>query len=238
MDLRIATFALLPVLAIQGRYVKTHTLRLKEPDGERQGQIGQGRALSILIVGDSAAAGVGVTMQQQALLGQLLDILQTDYQIHYQLEAKSGRTSQQLIEAIKQIPLQNFDVVISSIGVNDVTRLISPKQWLQQQIRLYSMIANKFSPKLTIVASVPPMQLFKALPQPMAWLFGTYAKQMNDHLKQYAATQRNLVCLDYDLKKYQDMHFEMAEDGFHPSAQIYRFWAEQIATQIKDTFKA
>ncbi|WP_297424952.1 SGNH/GDSL hydrolase family protein [uncultured Acinetobacter sp.] len=233
MKLKIATLGLLPILAMQAKYVKKNTPRLSEPSGARQGQCGQGTSLSILIVGDSAAAGVGVEQQSQALLGQLLQRLQHDYQVNYHLEAKSGRTTAQLIQAIQKLPIQHFDVVVTSIGVNDVTCLISPQAWLAQQQRLYCIIQHKFNPKLIVVASVPPMQLFPALPQPMAWLLGQYAKEMNQSLQRYMASQPNMLGLAYDLAEYQAMNLQMASDGFHPSAEIYAFWADKMAKKIK-----
>ncbi len=79
MLLKAATIALIPALVIQGNRVKKKTLRLPEPAGEREGLIGQGKPLSILIVGDSAAAGVGVDHQEDALTGAILSQLQQDY---------------------------------------------------------------------------------------------------------------------------------------------------------------
>ncbi len=121
MNLKLASIALLPLLVLQGQRVKRNTLRLAEPEGARQGCIGQGRPLSILIVGDSAVAGVGVEQQDQALLGQLLACLQDHYQVTYQLHAKTGRTTAQLIRAVQALSIQKVDVVITSVGVNDVS---------------------------------------------------------------------------------------------------------------------
>lgn len=69
MLLKISTIVLVPALILQGYRVKKNTPRLAEPQGLRKGVIGQGKALSILILGDSAAAGVGVEDQREALLG-------------------------------------------------------------------------------------------------------------------------------------------------------------------------
>lgn len=62
---------LAPVLLWQGRNVRRSTLRLPEAAGVRYGQVGRGPALRILLLGDSSAAGVGVSQQEQALAGQL-----------------------------------------------------------------------------------------------------------------------------------------------------------------------
>ena len=69
MRLKIYTLALILVILFQGYAVKKNTPRLAEPDGERIGQKGVGKSLALLILGDSAAAGVGVNAQDDALLG-------------------------------------------------------------------------------------------------------------------------------------------------------------------------
>ena len=99
-------------------------------------------ALSILIVGDSAAAGVGVENQQDALLGSILTELQHDFDLRYQLEARTGDTTLQVLERMHMLEMQPFDIVITSVGVNDVTKLISPQKWIQQQQEFYTVIAE------------------------------------------------------------------------------------------------
>lgn len=69
MWLKISTLFLLPVIVAQGVIVKQRTPKLLEPIGERQGVVGFGQPLSLLILGDSATAGVGVEYQYQALSG-------------------------------------------------------------------------------------------------------------------------------------------------------------------------
>ncbi len=108
--------------------------------------------------------------------------------------------------------------------------------WMQQQKRLYAVIQNKFNPQLILAASVPPMHLFPALPQPMAWLLGEYAKQMNQQLQAYVHSQSQMLYLDYDLEQYQAMNLTMAKDGFHPSQEIYAFWARAMAEKIQTQF--
>lgn len=47
---KLSTF-LLPVLFIQGHKVRKNTPRLAEAKGEREGRAGQGKSLSLLILG-------------------------------------------------------------------------------------------------------------------------------------------------------------------------------------------
>jgi lysophospholipase L1-like esterase len=236
MLLKISTIALIPSLIIQGNAVKKNTLRLPEPEGQRQGTVGTGKALSVLILGDSAAAGVGVETQEDALLGAVLNQLQDGYEISYQLEATTGHTSGQVIQTVKNMPNQNFDVVITSVGVNDITKLTQPKDWIQKQQQLYAEINRKFMPELVIASGVPPMNMFPALPHPLAWLFGQYAKGMNKNLAKFVQQQANMQWIEYDLERFKTLNLEMAADGFHPSKEIYALWAEQVADKVRQMF--
>jgi len=236
MFLKISTIVLIPSLIIQGNAVKKNTLRLPEPDGNRQGMIGTGKSLSILILGDSAAAGVGVEIQEDALLGAVLNQLKDQYEISYILEAKTGHTTGQVIKTAKNMSAQHFDVVITSVGVNDITKLTPPKNWIQKQQQLYAEINQKFTPELIIATGVPPMNMFPALPNPLAWLFGQYAKCMNKTLGKFVQKQVNMQWIEYDLERFKTLNLEMAVDGFHPSKGIYALWGEQVADKIRQMF--
>ena len=236
MWLRTATLALFPALLIQGNRVKKNTIRLPEAEGEREGITGQGQTLSLLILGDSAAAGVGVAHQNDALLGAVVSALQHQYQVHWRLEAQSGDTTSQLIQKIKKMVNQKYDVVVTSVGVNDVTRLMSARTWIKQQQRFYQLIQAKFQPELIIATGVPPMHLFPALPNPLSWLFGQYAKKMNLQLEKMIVQQEDMQWIEYDIQKYQSMDLEMAKDGFHPSKEIYQIWGKEIAERILERF--
>ena len=236
MWLRTATLALIPALVIQGSRVKKNTIRLPEAEGAREGITGQGQTLSLLILGDSAAAGVGVAHQNDALLGAVISALQHQYQVHWRLEAQSGDTTSQVIQKTKKLVNQKYDVVVTSVGVNDVTRLMSAQTWIKQQQHFYQLIQAKFQPELIIATGVPPMHLFPALPNPLSWLFGQYAKQMNLQLEKIVSKQKDMQWIEYDIQKYQSMNLEMAKDGFHPSKEIYQIWGKDVADRILERF--
>jgi len=236
MWLKLSTLLLLPVLFVQGSKVRKNTPRLLEPKGEREGGIGQGKPLSLLILGDSAAAGVGVETQKDALSGAIIQELQNEFFLQWKLHAKTGDTTRQVFHALQHLEERKYDVIVTSIGVNDVTKLTSAKSWIQQQKQLFEYIQKRFQPKLIIVSGVPPMQHFPALPNPLAWLFGQYAEQMNQKLQQWLAPQSQFKFLQYDIETFQAMNLTMASDGFHPSKEVYEIWGRQIAALVRQSF--
>ncbi|WP_337080515.1 SGNH/GDSL hydrolase family protein [Acinetobacter pittii] len=238
MWLKLSTLALLPVLFIQGTKVRKNTPRLLEASGERQGIVGNGRPLSLLILGDSAAAGVGVETQKDALSGAIISELQDQYSIRWKLHAKTGDTTKQVFQAVRHLEQQNYDVVVTSIGVNDVTKLTSASSWIKQQKQLFQYIQARFQPKLIIVSGVPPMQHFPALPNPLAWLFGKYAEQMNQVLDKWLESQNQFKFIQYDIEHFQAMNLPMASDGFHPSKEIYAIWGQQVAALVRQSFNS
>ena len=120
-----------PILWLQGRHVRRVTPRLPEPPGLRNGTTGQGPLLRLLIAGDSAAAGVGASSQDDALCGKLVSRLSQHCNVEWRLVAVNGLDSPGLLGLLEETPEHRYDVVVLSIGVNDVTSLRSPSEWLQ-----------------------------------------------------------------------------------------------------------
>lgn len=219
-----------PILIPQGLYTKYKTPRLNEADGARQGQLGTGTPLRLLLCGDSAAAGVGAELQSQALSGQLIHLLQTQYQCTWALEAKSGYTSTQLIQHLQQLAPQSFDIAVVSIGVNDVTKPISVARWINNIAKIHALFIEKFSVKYVIYTAVPPMQHFPALPFPLRYFLGKTAQHMNQQLQKIYADQKQSTVLSMQLPVKRQY---MAMDGFHPSPIAYTLWAEHVAALIQ-----
>lgn len=221
--------ALGPMLWLQGKYVRRVTPKLPEPNGPRKGVTGQGPVLRLLIAGDSAAAGVGSNSQEDALCGQLVQRLSQRYCVYWHLEAASGLDSPGLEAMLASLEAQPMDVVVLSIGVNDVTNLMEPDPWVQWQQRLATLIRARHQPKVIIHSAVPPMHGFTALPQPLRWFMGRWALEMNRRLKKSLR--------DEDRKFFQwpvpaDISVGLAADGFHPGPHGYSAWAQGLSDLI------
>lgn len=230
MGYPFATAALGPLLFAQGRYVRRVTPRLPEAAGPRDGSVGNGPPLRVLVVGDSAAAGVGVATQHDALAGHLASALAATHRVRWKLLARTGLTTRELVDWLAAEPTEPFDVAVTSLGVNDVTGGVPPARWLAQQTELVRLLAARFQVGHAILSAVPPMERFPALPQPLAWYLGRRAKRLNTALAGWAGAQPHCTFLRVDLPLERHL---MAADGFHPGAAACAVWAAQVAAAVR-----
>ena len=245
--------ALAPVYLYQGMKLKKTALRLPEAEGERRGRLtlaskdnsSEDKAtLNLMLLGDSSAAGVGVSSQQQALAGQLLEqlqllpqIQQKFSQLEWSLHATSGHTS---FDALRRLyvlpkPATAVDIMIVMIGVNDTTANISTSKWEQQLREIIGLSKRKFGAKHIIFPCLPPMQNMPAIPSPLNKLMGYKTQLMNEKLIQVCDHYDEVLALQFDLENtdLQNQNF-FAEDGFHPNSAVYLLLAEKLATTISE----
>ncbi len=229
MNYLLRTIGLAPVIVPQGLWTNLRVPTLPEPPGARQGQAGDGPLLRLLVVGDSAAAGVGVSHQDEALLGQLVSRLADRRRVEFALQAKTGFTTADTLRRLEKMPPAHYDVAVTSLGVNDVLALTGLGTWLARQRRLRRLLREKFGVRLTVLSGLPPVHSFPALPQPLRWHLGSRATEFNDALGADVAAESD-ACL-VDLRFTADAGM-MASDGFHPGAPIYAEWAARAARLI------
>jgi len=226
---RLLLGLLWPVLWLQARYVRRITPRMPEPPGHRVGTAGRGSLVRLLVAGDSGAAGVGASTQDQALCGHLVRRLSRHHTIQWCVLAVNGLDSPGLLKLLQDAPSARFDVVVLSMGANDATSLCTPQLWAHWQNRLADLIDDRFDPDLLVHSAVPPMHACKALPQPLRWFMGRWAGQMNATLAVQLVDQH-----------WRTLYWHpgtttisgMALDGLHPNSEGYSVWADGLSQHI------
>lgn len=226
----LAGIALAPVLLAQGRRVRSTVPLLPEPAGARAGVSGEGPPLRLLVLGDSAAAGVGAATQDEALSGRLVAGLASRFTVSWKLEAFTGATTADTLERLLKAPGEEFDVVVTSLGVNDVTGGCSLAAWQRRQIKLIALLEDKFGPRHILLSGLPPMHRFPALPQPLRWYIGNRAQQFDRVLAGF--TRGHGRCEFVELGYAMMDARAMATDGFHPGPAIYALWAAELVRRI------
>ena len=230
MGYRLASFALSPLFLLQGRRVRRVTPRLPEPPGVRQGRCGSGPPLRLLILGDSSAAGVGASSQEEALSGQLVRALEADFDLSWRLEARTGATTAGTARHLERLPAQVFDAVVVSLGLNDVTSRRPLDRWILDVDALVRTLRTRFSAGHVLLCGVPPMHALPALPRPLRWWLGTTARDFDETLAEWAGSQP--WCEHVPLGAEQVVG-RLASDNLHPGPALYRELATELASRIR-----
>lgn len=218
-----------PILLLQGWWIRKKTPKLPEPNVLPVGVVGEGEKLRLLLLGDSSAAGIGADEPEQTLLAQLLKNLNIEYQVEYQMLAKTGRKTAEMLAVLAKEPNNEKDVVITALGVNDVTSQVPLKTWIGQQQDLIQAIKKKYQPKQIIMTGLPPMRDFPALSWPLNAFLGSTADEFDAALLKLCNT--DTVVHFHSIRNYPATA-QIASDGFHPGPSVYQIWAANLAAQI------
>lgn len=227
-----ARAAYYPVLIGQGPRVRARAIEMPEPAGPREGAVGAGPALRLLVTGDSSAAGVGVAHQDEALTGQLARRLGERHRVHFRLVARSGNTTRATLDQLWREGASEVDVAVVGLGVNDMTRGRPMRLWLRDMGDLIDWIQSETGARLVVVSGMPPVHQFPLLPNPLRWALGAEARRRDAALRDYL--DRRPGC------QWMTLHMDlgplnMAEDGFHPGPPVYAEWARAAETIIRRT---
>ncbi len=225
----LTTALLFPVLLYQGKRARKNTPRLPEAQGSPCGQYGEGTPdLRFLVLGESTAAGVGVSRHELGLASQLAQILheRTGQTIAWHTFGVNGIRMGQLNRKLASMELPRADVVLLSMGVNDTTGFTPRYRFRRQLLALRNMLAPRYPGPLYLL-SVPPMHLFTALPSPLRQIMGWRARQLNQVYEQLARQAPE----DFQYRSYPAITDAslLASDGYHPSDRGYRAIAEVLA---------
>ena len=224
-----ARAVLMPVLIGQAVYLRKTFLELPEPEGARSGMAGDGPPLRLLILGDSSAIGIGVATQDLALSGQITQHLAPHRQVTFDVVAKSGARTADALAWLKEMPPAHYDVAVTGLGVNDVTKGVSLRRWLRLQAQLFDLLGAKFGAPRIIVSGLPPVGQFPLLPHPLRWVLGRQAARFDHHLRALVATRSDCRAVKIDVTLDST---NMAADGFHPGPSVFAVWAKTIAELI------
>jgi lysophospholipase L1-like esterase len=217
-----------PLLLIQGLWARYRTIRL--PDAGGLAHVHHDTGLSILGMGESTIAGVGVSELDQALTARVAESLaeHSGQPVSWDAFGCNGDRLKDLLEKQQALPARQFDAVIVAVGVNDVTGLTSLLRWSQQILELTIKLKELYAAPVCF-CSVPPMHLFRALPQPLRYALGVRARMLDHVLRRTAEVSPGVTYLESGFRPDEQY---LARDGYHPSEKGYRVWGELIGEQL------
>ncbi len=224
----------LPLMLPQALGLKRSAPRAAAAEGPREGQAGELDAprLRLLALGDSPFEGVGIARIADTLPVRLAERIADAQQVRveWRISAKNGATAGSLRERLlPKIEAEAFDLILVSVGVNDVTGLSRGRRFADALDALLSDLGAHSPQAQIVLLGIPPMQAFPLLPQPLrAWLGG---RSRRLEVLGVAAAQKHKAL--HSPVRVQPAPELFASDGFHPSELGHARWAEEVYAQLQ-----
>lgn len=241
----LAFIPIFPILYFQGKRVRATIPDLAEAV-EPQGSVGEGPpTLSLLALGESTVAGIGVTYHREGLTGHLAASLSAEigWEVDWQVIAKSGYTAKDVTEKLlPQIPDKDFDIIIVGLGGNDTFGLNSPLKWKIHLEQLIVELRKKYANEPIVFANLPPVGEFPAFTSLLQFIFHGVAMSFHQVLKGIARQHVN-VWYSEELIAFEQWKDRLPadatidtlfSDGVHPAPLTYQLWGEAITKFIID----
>jgi lysophospholipase L1-like esterase len=116
---------------------------------------------------------------------------------------------------------------VVALGVNDTLRLHSPGRWTTDLRRLIGLLRERCGAVPVVLASVPPMGVFPALPQPLRGVLGLRAAVLDRAAARLAGEMDAVRHVPVPIPVGAVDAFFCA-DRFHPSPYGYALWGEAL----------
>lgn len=225
----------LSLLATQGLWASIRTPRLPPASGPVDGVEGAGPRLTLLALGDSIMAGVGVRRSQDALPASLARQLASagGLRVHWQARGCNGARSSWVLEQLDRGVSSSAapDLLVLSNGINDVTTPQSESAVLDQLLAVVNAAERRFPDALVCQLGLPPLGGFPALPQPLRQALGQRASRIDRALGRRLADRSATMHLP--LEGSPDVR-QFAHDGYHPGEAGVADWAGFLAPKLLD----
>jgi lysophospholipase L1-like esterase len=137
---------------------------------------------------------------------------------------RSGATTEHLLNTFLPEALQEkADVVLISIGANDAKNLRPLGATIRRFQTLVDVLHEGHPDATLIFSSLPAFYLFKTLPEPLRTIIFQHAQAIERSVRPLIES-KPFAFMSPPPPGYHETFF--AEDGFHPSAEGYRDWAD------------
>ncbi|WP_396449716.1 SGNH/GDSL hydrolase family protein [Actinomadura sp.] len=227
---------LAPVLAVQAWWTVRRTPRLDPAGGDEHGFVqganpGAGRpAFRVVVIGESTAVGVGASRHAEALPGFLAEALgeRLRRSVAWSVSGENGATARRITGGLVPPPGGSApDLVVVTVGINDLIRRRPLRRWAADVAELVGVLRARYAEAAVLVAGMPPVHRFPAIPRPLRYVLGARARTM-DRIMAEAVRAGGAVHAPMDEAMARDRAL-FAADGFHPSPAGYRAWARDLA---------
>ncbi len=123
------------------------------------------------------------------------------------------------------------DLVLISVGVNDVTGLTFTRRWRRDLQRLLAGVRARWPEATILFAGLPPMGRFPLPPQPLSFSLGLRAGILDRIAREVISDWPG--ALHVPTRIDPQVH-GFCPDGFHPSAESCTLWARELVALLAE----
>jgi len=238
-------FPLLPLMYIQGKRIRKNVPVLPEASGpEGKCFTGSGSKLTVLYLGESTMAGVGVETHAEGFAGTLSQLLSEEFDlaIDWKVYAKRGYTAFEIHKKMLPLITENTaDLIVIGLGGNDAFTLNTPWKWGSQIRALINSLQQQFTNTPLLFLNMPPIKEFPAFTPLIKFSIGNLVEILGEELAVvvrefkdvYYCTQ-NITLADWAKRLDADADVTVFfSDGVHPAKITYQIWAKDVSGFIE-----
>lgn len=229
---RLAFWGAIPFLIPQALYVRRTAPRFEGASGPDRGTTGEGSPLRLHAVGDSIIAGVGASDYSRALIGRTAEALSTRLErtVDWSARGRIGaRSADLLADLIGRMEPDPADVVLVSVGVNDVTGLRTTTAWVRNLQSIIGRLREHSPDAIIAFAGLPPLSVFPVLPQPLRAVIGLRGRTFDEAALDVVSQHERVVHVPINIEISPE---QFADDGFHPSEESYIDFGAAVADAV------
>jgi lysophospholipase L1-like esterase len=217
------------VILAQALYVKRTTPRLPGAAGPTEGLVpGDGEPFRLAVLGESTVDGVGAADHEEALTGCLARELARDGgAVRWQAVGRTGANARTVRAELAPL-LRPADLVVIALGVNDTIELRTTAAYRRDLLTLV-LDLRRLGPVDVLLAGVPPMSRFPALPRPLRDVLAARSAAL-DAAAAAVARVPGVTHVPMDPVLLDPAAF--ASDRFHPGPAGYARWARTLADAL------
>ncbi|MCZ4409992.1 SGNH/GDSL hydrolase family protein [Cryomorphaceae bacterium 1068] len=238
----VISFPLLPFMYFQGKRIRASVPKLPEAEGIEGHCSNQksGNTLTVISIGESTIAGVGVRTHEEGFTGTFAKEISRLYNrsVQWKVYARSGYTAGSVDKKlIPEITENQADLIVIGLGGNDAFTLSRPSKWKADIHSLIESLRSKFPKAIIVFCHMPPIKEFPAFTPLIKFTIGNLVEILGEELRKVVSQYQNVFYLGekitlkrwidkFDLKAGKEDFFS---DGVHPSKLTYQTWAKDIA---------
>mgnify|MGYP001627195360 CR=1 FL=1 len=188
------------------------------------------KTTTLLIIGESTAAGVGASTEEATFAYQVYHNLGQEYNVLNL--GKNGLKAAELphLFASSKIIPPSISVAVILIGANDCFGFTKPKEFTEAILSFAGQLQKNHGTIKTVIQVIPPVYTFPAIPWIGKVLLGLHRFLLSSALRAKIVDFPSVTFMK-NQQKFEASFF--AADGIHPSDTGYAAMAKITAEFIK-----